>query len=501
MNLFPLTAMERLKNIRQQHKRSFVDCNTKNDAVEEEEEEEDENEEENMSDDDSQSSGDNNRESESEYRKGGYHPVMIGDNYHNGRYIIEKKLGFGYFSTVWLASDQTKNDTDPHKVVAIKISKSKQSFQEASQDEMKFLQTIGCNDFIVQLLDQFVIWGPNGKHYCLVFEPMWKDLYFLIRKFNYKGLPLKLLKVIAYQILCGVEYMHRKHIIHTDIKPENFLLSLPYDISYETLCKEREQYLLLDKQLKSYERSQQPAHTLSRNQRRRMKEKEKQKRSTMDLETVEISSPSQASEIHQKLKELEKLKAPPELNRNRNLIVKVADFGNACWTHKHYTSDITTRQYRSPEALLGYPYGTPVDLFACGAMIFELATGDILFQPDRTHDPYRRNENHLTLMYRTMGNLPRHMIKEGKYSEHYFNRKCEFRHYSMDSLEPRPLDELLKHCKYESNDAPVFIDFLSHLLEPDPQKRWTATQSKQHPWLSDVHSAYMSQGLKVFSLE
>ena len=36
---------------------------------------------------------------------GGYHPAKIGDVY-NGHYIIEKKLGFGHFSTVWLASDE-----------------------------------------------------------------------------------------------------------------------------------------------------------------------------------------------------------------------------------------------------------------------------------------------------------------------------------------------------------------------------------------------------------
>ena len=29
--------------------------------------------------------------------------------------------------------------------------------------------------------------------------------------------------------------------------------------------------------------------------------------------------------------------------------MKIVDFGNACWTHKHFTDDIQTRQYRSPE--------------------------------------------------------------------------------------------------------------------------------------------------------
>ena len=32
-----------------------------------------------------------------------------------------------------------------------------------------------------------------------------------------------------------------------------------------------------------------------------------------------------------------------------HMSAKIVDFGNACWTHKHFTDDIQTRQYRSPE--------------------------------------------------------------------------------------------------------------------------------------------------------
>lgn len=433
-------------------------------------------------------------ESPSEYKKGGYHPVSIGEKY-NEKYIIEKKLGFGYFSTVWLASDQTLAPNDPHKIVAIKISKSRQSFQDAAQDEMKILQTLGNRPFIVQLLDQFVIWGPNGKHYCLVFEPMWKDLYYLIRKFDYKGLPLKLLKVLTYQILCGVEYMHEKQIIHTDIKPENFLLSLPFDMSYDSLHQDRETYLDLKKHLRWFQQQEQHQnHTLSRNQRKRLREK-------MKASPTEPPTTLSPVEIQCKMQQLERMKMPGELNRSKNLIVKVADLGNACWTHKHYSSDITTRQYRSPEVLLGYPYGTGVDIFACGVMIFELATGELPFRPQKNEDAYYRNEDHLTLIYRTAGYLPRHMIKDGKYSDHYFNRRCEFRRHSVDCLEPRPLEDLLRRYNYNTDDAPALCDLLMHLIEPDPQKRWTATQAKQHPWLAEIHAAYQERGFAAFSLE
>ena len=39
-----------------------------------------------------------------DYCKGGYHPVKIGDFYHN-RYDVLRKVGWGHFSTVWLCQD------------------------------------------------------------------------------------------------------------------------------------------------------------------------------------------------------------------------------------------------------------------------------------------------------------------------------------------------------------------------------------------------------------
>jgi serine/threonine protein kinase len=40
-----------------------------------------------------------------DYRRGGYHAVRVGDSFKHGAYVVQSKLGWGHFSTVWLAWD------------------------------------------------------------------------------------------------------------------------------------------------------------------------------------------------------------------------------------------------------------------------------------------------------------------------------------------------------------------------------------------------------------
>ncbi|KAH6899143.1 CMGC/SRPK protein kinase [Coprinopsis sp. MPI-PUGE-AT-0042] len=182
-----------------------------------------------------------------DYVKGGYHPVKIGDEFSEGRYTVVRKLGWGHFSTVWLARDSKMN-----RHVALKIVKSAPRYTETALDEIKLLQRLITSStppvaptpenpnpppspshthpgksHVIQFLDHFRHKGPNGTHVCMVFEVLGENLLGLIKRHQNKGVPMHLVKQIAKQILLGLDYMHRCcGVIHTDLKPENVLICI-----------------------------------------------------------------------------------------------------------------------------------------------------------------------------------------------------------------------------------------------------------------------------------
>ncbi|XP_013989895.2 SRSF protein kinase 1 isoform X2 [Salmo salar] len=169
------------------------------------------------------------------------------------------------------------------------------------------------------------------------------------------------------------------------------------------------------------------------------------------------------------------------LNADR-LKVKIADLGNACWLHKHFTEDIQTRQYRSLEVLIGSGYNTPADIWSTACMAFELATGDYLFEPHSGED-YSRDEDHIALIIELLGQVPHKLVTAGRYSKDFFTKKGDLKH--ITKLKPWGLLEVLQD-KYEwsKEEADCFADFLLPMLELVPEKRATAADCLRHPWIA-----------------
>jgi hypothetical protein len=161
----------------------------------------------------------------------------------------------------------------------------------------------------------------------------------------------------------------------------------------------------------------------------------------------------------------------------------VVDLGNACWVHRHFSEDIQTRQYRSPEVLIGSKYDTSADMWSLACVAFELLTGDLLFDP-RAGDEYDRDEDHLAMFQELLGKMPKRLSLSGKYSKKYFDRKGNLKHIKQLKFWPIQ-DVLAEKYHFAKDDAQGIADFLRPLLDFDPSTRATALDALRNDWLRE----------------
>ncbi|TPX24489.1 hypothetical protein DIZ76_013836 [Coccidioides immitis] len=160
------------------------------------------------------------------YRPGGYHPTFIGDTFCGGRYKIVHKLGFGGYSTVWLAHDQQLQCYVSLKILVAGAS------QGSNENETLCLLTKGepnClgRQFIPTLLDQFSFDGPNGYHLCLVGESAGCSIANSKENSTNFMFPRDAARSIAAQLIMGLNYLHANDVCHGDLHLDNFLLRVP----------------------------------------------------------------------------------------------------------------------------------------------------------------------------------------------------------------------------------------------------------------------------------
>lgn len=92
----------------------------------------------------------------------------------------------------------------------------------------------------LQMFDWFFHHGLHGQHFVMVFEVLGKNILSIIKKFDYRGIPIPIVREIIKQTLMGLDYMHRIcGLIHTDIKPENVVFGLndkeKFDLFYNNI--------------------------------------------------------------------------------------------------------------------------------------------------------------------------------------------------------------------------------------------------------------------------
>lgn len=146
------------------------------------------------------------------YRPGGYHPIQI-DDALQGRYRIVHKLGYGSYSTIWLARDE-----QTAKYAAIKVGTADHGSKEV--DLLTRISTsAGENrefggNLLPQVLDCFNIDGPNGTHPCFVTAPARCILSDAAEAADYEPFQLHVARSLAAQLTIAVAYVHELGYVH-----------------------------------------------------------------------------------------------------------------------------------------------------------------------------------------------------------------------------------------------------------------------------------------------
>eukprot|EP00053_Salpingoeca_punica_P012448 m.111451 g.111451 ORF g.111451 m.111451 type:complete len:544 (+) comp15950_c5_seq1:649-2280(+) len=202
-------------------------------------------------------------------------------------------------------------------------------------------------------------------------------------------------------------------------------------------------------------------------------------------------SSSEVSVIHCDLK--------PEnilLRNPKRTALKIIDFGSSCEIGHTMYPYIQSRFYRSPEVLLGLPYDEAIDMWSFGCILYELHTGDPIFNGSSEQDQIFK-------ITEVLGMPPDHMLDRGRKTANYFKRAAPDQPYvrlpgKKDYKPPgsRKLADMLgSHTGgpggrradepgHTPEDYERFEDLLRRMLELDPTKRIKPNEAYEHEFMT-----------------
>ncbi len=291
-------------------------------------------------------------------------------------------LGQGTFAQVFKCKNiQTK------QICAIKIVKNKQAYTRQAAVEIDIFNALSSNeknnnnsmvihlmeenlngnnkdgdgngdddnDYMVELLSYFMY----QSHLCLVFELLGLNLYELLKRRQFRGLPISTVRSLVKQAIRGTYVLSEKNIVHCDLKPENILIASDEHID----C------LVNGGKTCNNHNSSTAVHTTT-------------------TTTTSFSSKKTTD------------------NNEFDHKIKLIDFGSACFEGQAAHTYIQSRFYRSPEVLLGIDYDGAIDMWSLGCVAAELFLGLPILPGIHEHDQLGR-------ICEMIGDIPEWMIEQG----------------------------------------------------------------------------------------
>jgi serine/threonine-protein kinase TTK/MPS1 len=133
-------------------------------------------------------------------------------------YVVEKKIGSGGSSSVFLA--RGKNSGKEFAIKLVNLDGDQQVI-DGYLNETKLLAKLQGNINVVSLFDYCHL--PDKSLLYMVMEKGESDLHKILQGYR-THIPLYTLMKYWHQMLQAVNYIHQNGVIHSDLKPANFLM-------------------------------------------------------------------------------------------------------------------------------------------------------------------------------------------------------------------------------------------------------------------------------------
>ena len=295
---------------------------------------------------------------------------------------------------------------------------------------------------------------------------------------NYISPSLKIVKKFIRDVSIGLEELHRRDMVHTDLKFENILIdkidknleNMINKINRLNLCQ-----LYLDKinifLPKGYD-------LMDKIKKKKMKKRAKLKAinlfQTYLIDNKIINFDNFEKEEYN-IYDIENM----DIDSYKFIII---DLGNVEYINNREQDEIMIRSYRPPENIMGTYYDSKADMWCLGCLVYELITHNYLFNISRKKNSLDRDRYHLHKMYEYLGKMPKELTKNCDFSKDLFdskgnilkNKKCEYSN----------LEELLyQESSYNDNQIKEVSFFLNKLLVYDYNKRISSKECRNLNWI------------------